>query len=295
MSWLQISLLATPENAQSLCDLLTNAGAKTVSMQGDSQEAIYEPPADATALWSHTRVIGLFDQTTDIDKITSFLQTELQLPELPGYRIEQLEDKDWQNKWMGSTRPQCFGDRLWIYPSWHGSPPKDTINIILDPGLAFGTGTHPTTSLCLEWLDRHNVNGWKIIDYGCGSGILSIAAIKLGAEHVWAVDIDPQALAATLQNADRNNVSQCISPVLPTAMPGIKADCLIANILANPILELVPRFAELVRNEGRIILSGILSNQSDNVLAALRPFFDICAVVERADWVRIEAKHRKTT
>jgi len=289
MSWWQLSLLATPDNVHRLCDLLTDAGANTVSMLGNCNEDIYEPPPDATALWSHTRVIGMFDKTVDIDKVLKFLQTALQLPELPDHRIDQLDDEDWQNKWMENIRPQSFGNRLWVYPSWYTAPPEGNINIILDPGLAFGTGTHPTTALCLEWLDHHNVTGWKIIDYGCGSGILSIASIKLGAAHVWAVDIDPQALEATIQNAVRNDVNQYISPIYPMDLPQKKADCLIANILANPILELVPSFANLVTSGGYIILSGILSNQTESVIAALECYFHIDEVVEREKWVRIEA------
>lgn len=295
MSWLQISLHATSENVRSLCDLLTDAGASTVSMQGGNNEAIYEPPPDATALWSLTRVTGLFDGATDIDKVVEFLQTALGLSEPPDYQVEWLYDDDWQNKWMEDTRPQRFGKRLWIYPSWYTLPHEGAVNIILDPGLAFGTGTHPTTSLCLEWLDQHDVNGWELIDYGCGSGILSIAAIKLGAAHVWAVDTDHQALDATLQNAKRNNINQNISPILPTELPQVKADCLIANILANPIRELVPRFADLVADVGYIVLSGILDDQADSVSASLKQYFDITRVVEREKWIRIDARRKNTT
>jgi len=292
MSWLQLSFLTTPENVHRVCELLTEAGADTVTMRSGSDEAIYEPPPDATTLWTYTRVSGLFDDTIDMDKVLEFLQTSLRLPELPDYQIEHLNDEDWQNKWMENIRPQSCGSRLWIYPSWYTAPQEDSINVILDPGLAFGTGSHPTTSLCLEWLDSHNVNGWELIDYGCGSGILSIAAIKLGATHVWAVDIDRQALEATSQNAIRNDVNQHISPVLPTDMPRIKANCMIANILANPILELVPRFADLVSGGGYIVLSGILSSQKESVISGIEQFFDITAVVEREKWLRIEARRK---
>lgn len=284
--------MVASEKVQLTCDILTEAGAKTVSMQGGNDEAVYEPPPGATTLWARTRVTGLFDGSTDSDTILEFLQTTLKQSCLPDYQIERLEDEDWQYKWMEDIRPQCFGDRLWVYPSWYTPMHEDTINIILDPGLAFGTGTHPTTSLCLEWLDQHDINGWEVIDYGCGSGILSIAAIKLGAAHAWAIDIDPQALQATEQNASKNLVARFISPLLPNDLPTVKADCLIANILANPILELAPGFADLVSVGGHIVLSGILNNQTDSVLAGLEQFFDTDAIVQREEWVRIEARRK---
>lgn len=292
MSWLQISFTVTPEDVQSMSDVLTEAGAQTVSMQSGNDEAIYEPPPGATTLWSHTRVIGLFDGATDSNKVLEFVKTTLKKPVLPEYRIEHLGDEDWQRKWMESIQPQCFGDRLWIYPSWHATPHEDTINIILDPGLAFGTGSHPTTSLCLEWLDQHDIRGWDMIDYGCGSGILSIAAVKLGARHVWAIDIDPQALQATQDNAHKNGVHQHITPLYPEGLPEIKADGLIANILANPIRDLVPCFSDLIRSGGYIVLSGILKDQAAEIMTALEKWFDRDDIVEREGWVRLVARRK---
>ena len=165
-------------------------------------------------------------------------------------------------------------------------------NIVLDPGLAFGSGTHPTTSMCLEWLDQHDINGWDIIDYGCGSGVLAIAAIKLGATHAWAVDIDPQALQATSINAMTNDVSQQITPLLPDELSHVKANCLIANILANPIVELVATFADLLPGGGHLVLSGILSSQTDDILTAIQPFFDLDTVHQSEQWVRIYARRQ---
>jgi ribosomal protein L11 methyltransferase len=271
---------------------MTNAGATTVCLQGAKDEAIYEAPGDASIVWAQTRVIGLFDTSTDTDSVLEFIRTSLDLPELVDYSIEQLDDETWQDKWKENTQPLCFGNRLWIYPSWYTAPPAESVNVILDPGLAFGTGTHPTTAMCLEWLDQHDVSGWQLIDYGCGSGVLAIAAIKLGAAHVWAVDTDPQALEATTENARANAISQEISISSPEELPQLKADCLIANILANPILDLVARFADMLHSDGYLVLSGILTIQTDKIIAGLEPYFVIDAILERDQWIRIDARRQ---
>jgi ribosomal protein L11 methyltransferase len=181
-----------------------------------------------------------------------------------------------------------FGANLWIVPSWTAAPDAGAVNILLDPGLAFGTGTHPTTRLCLEWLDAHPTAGQQVIDYGCGSGILAIAAARLGAGHVWAVDNDPQALTATRDNAGRNEVTAHIDTALPAGLPACQADVLIANILAGPLIDLAPHFATLVRPAGAIVLSGILPEQAAQVLAAYRPWFDMALPSEHEGWVRLE-------
>jgi len=268
------------------------AGASTVTMLAANEEAIYEAPGDASVVWSSTRVIGLFDDVTDVNGVLEFLRTSLDLPELADYRIERLDDQAWQEKWKANSQPLCFGRHLWIYPSWYTGPREGEANVILDPGLAFGSGTHPTTSMCLEWLDQHDINGWQIIDYGCGSGVLAIAAIKLGATHVWAVDIDPQALEATSKNAITNGVTQHITPLLADELSQVKANCLLANILANPLLELVSFFAGLLPGGGYLVLSGILNTQTDKVIEALKPFFDVDTVHEREQWVRIDARRQ---
>jgi ribosomal protein L11 methyltransferase len=188
---------------------------------------------------------------------------------------------------MDGYAPMQFGTRLWIVPTGFDAPDPDGVNLLLDPGLAFGTGTHPTTALCLEWLDAHPPVDQVVIDYGCGSGILGIAALKLGAREVWAVDNDPQALVATLDNAQRNAVAAQVKPVMPGDLPAMHADLLLANILANPLIELAPRFADFVRPGAALVLSGILAEQADSVSAAYGDRFTLQPPAQREDWVRI--------
>ena len=292
MSWLQISLPTTAENAHALCDIMTAAGACTVTLVAANDESIYEAPGDASIIWSNTRVMGLFGETTDAESVLEFIRASLDLPKLTNYHLERLADEDWLGKWKEQSQPHCFGKRLWIYPSWYGSPHEGTANVILDPGLAFGSGSHPTTSMCLEWLDKQDITGWQIIDYGCGSGVLAIAAIKLGAIHAWAVDVDQQALEATTENAIINGIGQHITPLLPSELCQLQANCLIANILANPLLDLLPTFADLLAHGGHLVLSGILSDQTDKMITGLEQFFVLDAVLERDQWVCISARRQ---
>lgn len=292
MAWLQLKLASTPEAAQRLSDLLSDAGALAVTLQDAADQPLYEPPPGATPLWSQTWVTGLFDADADLQAVLVWLRNALGGQDLP-HVISPLEDKDWEREWMDNYHPMRFGARLWICPSWHQPPDVDAVTVMLDPGLAFGTGTHPTTALCLEWLDAHDVAGKRIIDYGCGSGILAVAAAKLGAHQVWAVDYDPQALHATALNAEKNAVSMLIHTVVPQDLPHTGTDIMLANILAGPLIELAPLFAELVRPGGAIVLSGILKTQSDAVMQHYQPWFDMAPVTERDEWMRLSGV-RKT-
>jgi ribosomal protein L11 methyltransferase len=212
--------------------------------------------------------------------------TKLMAPiALPSYRIEAIEDKDWVREWMDNFHPMCFGEKLWICPSWHQPPKPDAINILLDPGLAFGTGTHPTTALCLNWLDQADLEDKTVIDYGCGSGILAIAAALLGAKKVIGVDTDPQALEATQANAERNNVQ--IATYLPQDCPNERADVVLANILAGPLQALAPTLASLSRPNADIILSGILEGQADTVSMSYQSLFTMQAPTQKEEWVRL--------
>jgi ribosomal protein L11 methyltransferase len=285
MPWLQLTFYSTKEKAEALAELLSDAGAAAVTMQDAADQPLYEPPPGATPLWQLTNVVGLFEENVDGHAIVQQLKAQWQ-GEFPDFRSEVLEDQDWERAWMDEFKPMRFGERLWIVPSWHEPPEGDTVNILLDPGLAFGTGTHPTTRLCLEWLDGHDVAGKSVIDYGCGSGILALAAALLGAASVIGVDNDPQALVATLDNAARNGVS--LRAYLPKEAPQEPADILVANILAGPLIELAPRLAALVKQGGAIALSGILPEQAESVSSAYSEWFAMQPPVEHDGWIRLE-------
>jgi ribosomal protein L11 methyltransferase len=294
MSWLQLILEAHPDDAERLSDALSELGASAVTLQDGADQPLYEPPPGETPLWSDTRVIGLFEADTDMEAVTRQLTHHLGLERLPPWRVSPLEDKDWEREWMDRFQPMRFGDKLWICPSWHTPPHPEAVNILLDPGLAFGTGTHPTTALCLQWLDAHSEHlpNAQVIDYGCGSGILAVAAALLGAEHVWAVDNDPQALIATRDNAEKNGVSGKITAMAPQALPDMQADVLLANILAQPLLELADRFHEHLKPDGPIVLSGILRQQAEMVSERYATDFHMEAPTAQEDWVRIDGTRR---
>ena len=292
MPWLQLTFETTPEDAEHFSDLLSKAGASAVTFLDSADQPLYEPPPGETPLWSHTRVTGLFDATTNIDQVVEQVSAELAPNTLPDWRVSPLEDKDWEREWMDNFKPMPFGKRVWIVPSWAEPPQAEAINILLDPGLAFGTGTHPTTALCLQWLDEHGANHDEVIDYGCGSGILAVAAAKLGAKHVWAVDNDPQALIATRDNAAKNDVTESIEAVLPEALPDIKTPLLLANILAQPLMDFAERFSQHVSPGGYIVLSGILSDQIKQVNACYQPWFDMETPALQDEWGRLVGKRR---
>ena len=285
MPWLQLKLASTPEAAQRLSDLLSEAGALAVTLQDAADQPLYEPPPGATPLWLQTWVTGLFDADADMEAVLAGLHAAMGQQEPLPYAISPLEDKDWEREWMDNYHPMRFGTRLWICPSWRQPPDAGAVTVMLDPGLAFGTGTHPTTALCLEWLDAHDVAGRHIIDYGCGSGILAVAAARLGAQQVWAVDHDPQALHATALNAEKNAVSTLVHTVLPNDLPHPPTDIMLANILAGPLIELAPLFAELTRPGGAIVLSGILNSQADAVMRRYQAWFDMSSAIERDEWM----------
>ena len=288
MPWLQLIIQTDQQYVESLSDFLTELGALSVTYQDAGDQALFEPPVGETPLWSDTLLTGLFATEQDIDHIAAQLRDQAG-PHIHAMRTELLEDKDWVREWMDNYHPLQFGERLWVVPSHRSPPDPASINILLDPGLAFGTGTHPTTALCLRWLAAQDLRGLKVIDYGCGSGILAIAAAKLGAEDVLAIDNAPQALLATRANARKNVVEAYIKcQGVHTAIAG-QSDLLLANILAGPLIELAPRFADLVRLGGRLVLSGILWEQAGQVSKAYQAWFDFDPVVSREDWVRLDA------
>ena len=285
MPWLQLKLNATPDTADALSDLLSDAGASAVTMQDAADQPLFEPPPGATPLWSSTSVTGLFEADANIDAVIEQMQSDWNKGEFPTWQLNPLEDKDWIKAWMDNFKPMRFGEHLWIIPGGYEAPEPDAINIHLDPGLAFGTGTHPTTAMCLNWLDAHPTNGKIIIDYGCGSGILAIAAALLGAGKVWATDIDPQALLATNDNAQKNQVADKIEAMLPGDFPEIQADVMMANILAGPLKELAPLFARLTATNGQLVLSGVIESQKDDIIQAYQDDFDISLYLQQDEWI----------
>ncbi|KPJ87761.1 MAG: ribosomal protein L11 methyltransferase [Gammaproteobacteria bacterium SG8_11] len=288
MPWLQLSLKSTERNAETLSDLLTELGAASVTLRDAADQPLYEPPPGATPLWNNIEVIALFDADQAVDPIIQALGDALAPAPVPEWKLEPLEDKDWQNEWIKHFQPMQFGRRLWICPSWTSPPDSEAVNILLDPGLAFGTGTHPTTALCLQWLDENISGGETLVDFGCGSGILALAAAKLGASQVWAVDNDPQALLACRANAEKNQLTQHISLCAPEELNLASVDIIIANILANPLLQLAPRFAELLKPGGHLVLSGILGNQVEMIDTRYREWFRLERPVQQDDWVRLD-------
>lgn len=204
------------------------------------------------------------------------------------YKIEQIEDKDWEREWMDNFHPMQFGKRLWICPSWRPVPDESAVNVMLDPGLAFGTGTHPTTALCLQWLDGLDLANKTVIDFGCGSGILAIAALKLGAKQAIGIDIDPQAIQASRDNAERNGVSDRLSLFLAKDQPeNLQADIVVANILAGPLKELATPITQLLKKNGHLGLSGILTSQAESVCQAYQHSINLDDVTEKDEWCRI--------
>lgn len=295
MSWIETHVKTTAKHADAVSDQLEILGAQAVTFQDSGDQPIFEPTADTARIWPHTTVIGLFDTEQPMDKIILFLEKQQAKGIIENFHLHHLEDQDWQRLCLESFKPMQFGKRVWICPSWHTPPEPQAVNIVLDPGLAFGTGTHPTTALCLEWLDQH-INGdeeW-IIDYGCGSGILAIAALKLGVKHAFAIDHDPEALKATQENGLRNGLSEeRLTTALPEHLKIRQVDVVVANILANPLINLAPTLAELVKPNGQIILSGVLIEQAVAVKEAYQPWFDMQSPSSLGEWVRLSGTKKK--
>lgn len=288
MAWVQIRINSTDKKAEQMSDFLEEIGAVSVTFMDSQDTPIFEPLPGETRLWGNTDVVALFDAETDMQQIVQLLQKETYLDEQSAYKIEQIEDKDWEREWMDNFHPMQFGRRLWICPSWREVPQPDAVNVMLDPGLAFGTGTHPTTALCLEWLDSLDLQGKTLIDFGCGSGILAIAALKLGAKSAIGIDIDPQAILASRNNAEQNGVADRLQLFLAQDKPSdLKADVVVANILAGPLKELAPTISQLVKPNGALGLSGILSTQAKSVCDAYAESFILEPVEEREEWCRI--------
>lgn len=292
MPWLQIKIDSNKTDADAIEDAILAAGAVSVTLEDNADQPILEPALGETPLWDNTRITGLFDAETNTEQANKLAELELGQA-LPPHRWELLEDKDWEREWMKNYHPIQCGENLWICPSWIEPPEPEKINLMLDPGLAFGTGTHPTTFLCLQWIDEQNVAGKKLYDYGCGSGILGIAALLKDADQVLGVDIDPQALLATASNAERNNLPSDAMPVfLPEDCPTEQADIMLANILAGPLAELAPALNALTKPGGLLCLSGILDIQANAVMDTYKEWFDFDPIAQKDEWVRLTARKK---
>jgi ribosomal protein L11 methyltransferase len=292
MAWLELTCTLTRADAPRISNALEQIGALAVTMRDAADQPMFEPKPGETPLWDATSVTGLFEADSDAQGLIARLTTLLGNSVPLHCTTNRLEDEDWVRRSLDQFQPLRFGARLWIVPSWHTPPVADAVNVILNPGLAFGTGTHATTAMCMEWLDANDVGGCDVIDFGCGSGVLAVAAALLGARRIYAIDHDPQAIEATRANAELNGVADRIQIAEADALPDRCCDVLLANILAGPLDELAPRFATLLRSEGRIVLSGILSQQSPGLTARYQEWFTMAAAMEREEWVRLTGVRR---
>jgi len=292
MAWHQISVVTNESTAPELSDFFSELGAVSVTYSDAEDEPVYEPAIDQTKIWSNTKVTALFELDADPDVVQTLVFNQFIGQPLHAWHSEVLQDQAWERAWMEHFHPMKFADKLWICPTGQEQDEPGTVCMTLDPGLAFGTGTHPTTALCLEWLAGHDLKDKVVIDYGCGSGILAVAALLLGARHAHAVDIDPQALTASQYNAEKNQVQDRISYYLPEQFSPITADIVVANILAKPLIELSASIAALVRPGGQLILSGILNEQANSVAEAYRgKGLAVAEAISQEDWCRLDAEN----
>ena len=298
MNWLQIAVNTTKNNAEQAENCLFSTGAQTVTLTDAADQPILEPGVNEVPVWDAVIITGLFNfndnQQSLLDNIKLCL-TGITY----STSTEILEDQNWTRAWMDHYHPMQFGQRLWVCPLHIEPPEADAINLRLDPGLAFGTGTHPTTSLCLHWLDQNIKSQNTLLDYGCGSGILAIAACMLGVEQADGVDIDPQALLATHNNAETNNVAKKITSYLPEDYLKqhltTQYDIVMANILSGPLAELAPTLAEHTKTNGDIVLSGILREQAETVLNTYSDFFEMDEPVFDEDWVMLHGVKKQSS
>ncbi|MCB1867407.1 MAG: 50S ribosomal protein L11 methyltransferase [Gammaproteobacteria bacterium] len=293
MPWIQLHLTVEKRQAPLIERLLEKLGALSVTLGDAADEPLLEPAPGESPLWQKTRISGLFSEETDPDRLRNRIYEAVDHRIGQSLEWERLEDKQWERVWLENFKPMKFGRRLWICPD--GQRPQDGngIYIDLDPGLAFGTGTHPTTALCLGWLDTQQLMGARIVDYGCGSGILSIAALKLGAREVIAIDHDPQALDATRANGEKNGVLERLRIYHSESAPDIgKVELVLANILAGTLIDLEPVLAGLILPNGRIILSGLLGEQVEAVSAVYAVDFDLLEPTCLENWVLLEGNLR---
>ncbi|MEI8385264.1 MAG: 50S ribosomal protein L11 methyltransferase [Nitrosomonadaceae bacterium] len=299
MSWISITIETDAAHAEVLSDALLEMGALSVDIQDaaagtDLEQPLFGEPGEPAEkkIWQSAKITAILATDADVEEFIRAASQAAEITSLPVYRVDELPEQDWVRMSQDQFTPIKISSRLWIVPSWHQAPDSEAINLTLDPGLAFGTGSHPTTQLCLAWLDENLRGGEDVLDYGCGSGILAIAALKLGARQAVGVDIDPQAIVASQDNASRNQIEQKKAQFY-TAHTELQlaktttgwADVVVANILANPLKILAPLLMSMTRRGGTIVLSGILKDQSEDVEKVYRQWFKMRNAGEREGWV----------
>lgn len=288
MSSYELKIIIEAETAELITEILENHHAEAISFSDAEDQPIYEPELNKLQLWHKTQITALFHELSELKDTLEILKNSLKNL---NFSIKELQNQNWVEITQANFRPKKFGTRLWVCPPWEIiKPTRNETVLLINPGLGFGTGSHPTTQLCLEWLDSHISSQQIVIDYGCGSGILALAAIKLGAKKVYAIDYDEQALEATNNNAQLNNISAAsLNICLPKALTIIKADFLIANILLQPLLDLANKFADLIKENGEIALSGILKTQVDEIVNMYSQWFELKIKYEK-EWALVFGK-----
>lgn len=289
MGWQNVSFLTDASHAEPMCDVLLDIGALSASIEdadagtADEKPQFGEPGSVNSPGWVRSRVVALFEPDADVAAMLAQASVAIGLDGVPEWVVEEVAEQNWVQLTQSQFDPIRVSERLWIVPSWHESPDPAAVNLVLDPGMAFGTGSHPTTRLCLEWLERNVAAGCTVLDYGCGSGILAIAAARLGAARVAGVDIDPQAVEAARANAERNGVTALFAD---SAQPVAgEYDLVVANILSNPLRVLAPAICAHVRSGGRLALSGILREQAEEIIAIYAQWLPMQVADVREDWI----------
>lgn len=289
--WRQLAVTVEESLAETVADWLAEQGALSVSFDDAGDQPLFEPPPGTTPLWARTRVTALFEAGVEVEGIVVAAERAFG-DQLQDAGSTDVADRIWERAWMEHFRPMRFGRRLWICPSGVAPPEPGMVNVVLDPGLAFGTGTHPTTSLCLEWLESLGLEGLTLVDYGCGSGILAVAGLKLGARSALGIDIDPQALTASADNARKNAVAGRLTLAYPEDPRHEPADVVVANILAGPLVELAGDILSLLKPGGRLALSGLLAEQAEAVAHAYASAVDFEPVRLREEWAMLAGIRR---
>lgn len=295
MSWTEIVIEIALDQAESLSDTLMELGALSVSVEDadegtEAEQPLFGEPGmePAKRAWEHSRVVALLEDGTDHLALLAAAAGEIGIA-VPPFTLRKVEEQDWVRLTQSQFEPIHIGKNIWVVPSWHEAPDPDGLILELDPGLAFGTGSHPTTRLCMEWLEAHPSNGGTVLDYGCGSGILAMVAQKTGAGEVIGVDIDPQAIESAQDNAQRNHcqIAFYVPDTFAEVASGRRFDIVVANILSNPLMVMAPLLSSRVAAGGSLVLSGVLARQADEVIAAYAPFITLSVWAELDDWVAL--------